>query len=82
MKKCHYHGNPVLYAATQIKAKNWVLVIQEDPREPLEPLLRAKYLVVLLSLLGVGLITAGSVLTTNKVLDRLIRQRLGKGEER
>jgi two-component system NtrC family sensor kinase len=36
-------------------------------------LLRAKYLVALLSLMGLALITAGSVLTTKKVLDRLIR---------
>jgi two-component system NtrC family sensor kinase len=50
-----------------------VLVIQEDPKEPLAPLLRAKYLVALLSLMGLALITAGSVLTTKKVLDRLIR---------
>ena len=67
-----YKGQPFLYAATQIKTKKWVLVIKEDPREPLAPLLRAKYLVILLSFLGLGLIILGSVLTTNKVLDRLI----------
>ncbi len=68
-----YQGNPTLFAVTQIKTKKWVLVIQEDPREPLAPLLRAKYLVALLSLMGLALITAGSLLTTKKVLDRLMR---------
>jgi two-component system NtrC family sensor kinase len=68
-----YKGEPTLYAATQIKTKKWVLVIKEDRREPLAPLLRAKYLVALLSLLGLGLIILGSVLTTNKVLDRLVQ---------
>ena len=73
VEEISYEGNPTLFAATQIKTKRWVLVIQEDPKEPLAPLLRAKYLVALLSLLALALITAGSVLTTKKVLDRLIR---------
>jgi two-component system, NtrC family, sensor kinase len=80
VEEVQYQGNPVLYAATQIMTKNWVLVIKEDPREPLEPLLRAKYLVALLSLLGFGLITAGSVLTTNKVLGHLRRSDLEKAK--
>jgi two-component system NtrC family sensor kinase len=67
-----YKGEPTLYAATQIKTKKWVLVIREDPREPLAPLLRVKYLVGFLSLLGLGLIVLGSVITTKKVLNRLI----------
>jgi two-component system NtrC family sensor kinase len=73
VEEISYQGNLTLFAATQIKTKKWVLVIQEDPKEPLAPLLRAKYLVALLSLMGLALITAGSVLTTKKVLDRLIR---------
>jgi two-component system NtrC family sensor kinase len=62
-----------LYAAIPIKTKKWVLVIKDDAREPLAPLLRAKYLVGLLSLLAIGLIILGSVLTTNIVLKRLIK---------
>jgi len=73
VEEISYQGNPTLFAVTQIKTKKWVLVIQEDPREPLAPLLRAKYLVALLSLMGLALITAGSLLTTKKVLDRLMR---------
>jgi two-component system NtrC family sensor kinase len=68
-----YKGEPTLYAATQIKIKKWVLVIKEDLREPLAPLLRAKFLVGLLSLLGLGLIILGSVLTTRTVLNRLVQ---------
>ncbi len=73
VEEISYKGEPNLYAATQIKTKRWVLVIREDPREPLAPLLRVKYLVGFLSLLGLGLIIFGSVLTTNKVLNRLIK---------
>jgi two-component system NtrC family sensor kinase len=72
--------DPALFAAIQIRMKRWVLVIREDPREPLEPLLRARYLVVLLSLLGLGLIGIGSVYTTKKVLDRLILSDLEKAK--
>ncbi|MFZ2088379.1 MAG: ATP-binding protein, partial [Desulfobaccales bacterium] len=67
-----FQGERNLFATAQIKGKKWVLVIREDPREPLAPLLRAKYLVGLLSLLGLALIIIGSVYTTKKVLDRLI----------
>jgi two-component system NtrC family sensor kinase len=67
-----FEGERTLFAAAQIKGKKWVLVIREDPREPLAPLLRAKYLVVLFTFFGLLLIIAGSVYTTKKVLDRLI----------
>ncbi len=73
-------GEPALYAAIHIKAKRWVLVIREDPREPLEPLLRAKYLLTLLSFLGVSLIVIGAVHTTKKVLDRLMESDLEKAK--
>ena len=75
-----YKGETSLFAVTPIKNKKWVLVIQEDPKEPLAPLLRAKYLVACLLLLGLGLIILGSVLTTRKVLSRLIKSDLEKAK--
>jgi two-component system NtrC family sensor kinase len=72
VEEISFKGEPNLFAAIPIKIKNWVLVIKEDPTEPLAPLLRAKDLVVLLSLLGLGLIIIGSVYTTKKMLGRLI----------
>ena len=75
-----YQGGTALFAATQIKGKKWVLVIKEDPREPLAPLLRAKYLLGLISLLGLGLIILGSVLTTRTVLNRLIQSEREKAK--
>ena len=73
VEEIKFKGEPSLNAAIQIKAKKWVLVIREDPKEPLAPLLRATHLVGLLSLLGLVLIIIGSVYTTKKVLDRLIQ---------
>ena len=75
-----YKGETGLFAATQIKIKKWVLVIKEDPKEPLAPLLRAKYLVAFLLLLGLGLIILGSVLTTRTVLNRLIQSDVEKAK--
>ena len=75
-----YKGNTSLYAATQIKGKKWVLVIMEDPKEPLAPVLSAKYLVAFLLLLGLGLIILGSVLTTRTVLNRLIKSDVEKAK--
>ena len=75
-----YKGETSLFAVTPIKNKKWVLVIQEDPKEPLAPLLRAKYLVACLLLLGLGLIILGSVLTTRKVLSRLVKSDLEKAK--
>jgi two-component system NtrC family sensor kinase len=75
-----YKGETSLFAVTLIKGKKWVLVIQEDPKEPLAPLLRAKYLLGFLLLLGLGLIILGSVLTTRTVLNRLIQSDLEKAK--
>ncbi|MDD2904384.1 MAG: ATP-binding protein [Syntrophales bacterium] len=72
IEEISYKGEPGLYAAIQIKIKKWVLVIKENPAEPLAPLVRAKDLVVLLSLLGLALIIIGSVYTTKKMVGRLI----------
>jgi len=73
VEKINFKGETNLFAAIQIKAKKWVLVIKEDPAEPLAPLLRAKHLVVLFSLLGLILIVIGAVYTTQKALNRLIQ---------
>jgi two-component system NtrC family sensor kinase len=64
-------GDSRLFAAIPLKSKQWVLVISEDPREPLAPLLRAKYIVGLLGLLGVLSIISVAVLTTRKLMNQL-----------
>ncbi len=66
-------GDKVLCAGIPIRTKKWVLVLTEDPREPLAPLLQAKNMVALLSLGGVLLISIGAVFTTRKLVNQLIR---------
>ena len=47
-----YQGEDILFATSVIKQKKWVLVIREDPKEQLTPLLRARFLAVLIGLGG------------------------------
>jgi two-component system NtrC family sensor kinase len=65
------NGESRLFAAMPIKSKQWVLVISEDPKEPLAPLLRAKYIVALLGLAGVLSIIGVAVYTTRKLMQQL-----------
>ena len=65
------NGESRLYSAVPIKAKQWILVISEDPKEPLAPLLRAKYIVALLGLLGALSIIGVALHTSRKLVQQL-----------
>lgn len=65
-------GDHYLYAAIPVKGRHWVLVIKEDPREPLAPLLRAKYIVASLCIAGVLLIVGVARFTTRGMIQQLI----------
>ena len=62
-----------LFAASLIKAKKWVMVIREDPTEQLTPLLRARFMAILIGLGGILLITLGAVFTTRSMMQELMR---------
>src|SRR5208337_3318970 len=66
------HGDEGLFAVGIIKVKKWVLVIREDPRDQLTPLLRTKSLMVLIALGGVALIAIGAVLSTRSMMNEMI----------
>ena len=65
------NGESRLFSAVPVKSKQWVLVISEDPKEPLAPLLRAKYIVALLGLTGVLSIIGVAVYTTRQLMQQL-----------
>ncbi|MHB8069638.1 MAG: sensor histidine kinase [Desulfobaccales bacterium] len=67
-----YQGETGLYATSVIKNKKWVLVITEEPKEQLTPLLRARFITFLVSGAGVLLIILGAVFTTRAMMQRLI----------
>src|SRR4030042_5831640 len=66
-------GEPSLFAATQLTNTNWILVVKEDPREKLTPLLRARPIAGLLFLGGILLIVIGAFLSTRSMMQQLIR---------
>src|SRR4030042_1205970 len=68
-----YQGEANLYATSVIKNKKWILVIREDPKEQLTPLLRARFITILISGAGVLLIILGAVFTTRSMMKELIR---------
>ena len=68
-----YQGETNLYATSVIKNKKWVLVIKEELKEQLTPLLRARYITLLISGAGVLLIILGAVFTTRAMMKELMR---------
>jgi two-component system NtrC family sensor kinase len=68
-----YQGETSLYATSVIKAKKWVLVIREDPKEQLTPLLRARYIALLICGGGVLVIIIGAVFSTRSMMKELVR---------
>jgi len=66
-------GERALFAVTVINNTKWVLVIKEDPREQLTPLLRARYTAAFLLLAGLLLIIGGTILISRLMMRRLIQ---------
>jgi two-component system, NtrC family, sensor kinase len=66
------NGDQGLFAVGIIKLKKWVLVIREDPSDQFTPLLRARFLMVLIALGGVGLIVIGGVLATRSMMNEMM----------
>jgi two-component system, NtrC family, sensor kinase len=66
-------GEPGLFSATQLINTNWILVVKEDPREQLTPLLRARTIAGFLFLGGILVIVIGAFLSTRSMMQQLIR---------
>ena len=67
------NGEWGLFATTWFKNKEWLLVIKEDPRENLSPLLWARNLMFGLVGLGVMVIVAGTLFVTRGLVGQLIK---------
>ncbi len=77
-----FNGEEMLFATGIIKLKKWVLVIKEDPTDQLSPLLRARFIMVLIFLGGVILIIIGAVFTTRSMMKELMIMDRQKGRQR
>jgi two-component system NtrC family sensor kinase len=67
------NGKNTLYATTLVNKNKWILVIREDPREQLTPLLRARFLGGLLFAAGIILIVLGTIAITHSMMNKLVR---------
>jgi two-component system NtrC family sensor kinase len=73
VEQIDYLGETSLYATSLIKNKKWVLVIKENPKEQLTPLLRARFITLLICGAGVLVIILGAVFSTRSMMKELLR---------
>jgi len=66
-------GESNFFAATAISNTKWVLVVKEDPKEQLTPLLKARYIAVIIFLAGILVIVIGTLVTTQSMMNKLIQ---------
>lgn len=67
-----HDGEAVLYGATLLTTKKWVLVVREDPIEQLGPLFSARLMGLLFGLFGLVVIVAGSLFTSRAMMKELL----------
>lgn len=64
-------GRDMIAGMTWLERMPWLLVVMEDPREPLSPLERTNLLLVLFVVGGVAVICLGTFLTTRAIVGKL-----------
>jgi two-component system NtrC family sensor kinase len=73
IEEVEQQGQRFLFATTLIGKAKWVLVIKEDPRDTLTPLLRARYTGILLFIAGALVIAVGTILIARAMTMHLVR---------
>ncbi|WP_243545387.1 sensor histidine kinase [Pseudodesulfovibrio tunisiensis] len=71
--RCNTPEGERVAGATRLHRTDWVLVVTEDPREELSPLMRSRSIAGLLFGAGVIMIAVGALLTTNSVVRKLVQ---------
>ena len=66
------HGE-VLFGLQWLEGKNWLLVVREDPKEELTPLLRTQRYVVIIGVVAILSILLGILLITRLMIRQLVR---------
>ncbi|AFM25387.1 sensor histidine kinase [Desulfomonile tiedjei] len=74
------NGDKDLFAASSIPNPRWVLVLREDLREQMGPLLQAQYAGGLVLMAGLLIILTGTILTSRSMTNELIRVELEKAK--
>jgi two-component system NtrC family sensor kinase len=71
MEQANAEGQQRLYAGSWLKDRKWLLVIEQDPKEPLQDLFAVRNVEILIISLGVAAIIATVVITTRLMMSRL-----------
>ncbi|PIE69433.1 MAG: two-component sensor histidine kinase [Deltaproteobacteria bacterium] len=62
-----------LFGLQWLERKDWLLIVREEPKEELLPLLRTQYYVIALGIVGVVIILAGTLVLTRLIIRQLMR---------
>lgn len=73
VEELELNGRTNLVATTPVARNKWVLVIREDPREELTPLLKARYTGISVFLAGLLVIAAGTIFIAGRMTKHLVQ---------
>jgi len=73
VEELEINGRASLVATTSVARNKWVLVIREDPREELTPLLKARYTGISVFLAGLLVIASGTIFIAGRMTEHLIQ---------
>jgi two-component system, NtrC family, sensor kinase len=65
-------GKEMIVGSTWVAKKNWILLVLEDPKEEMSPLIRAQSLTLGIVASGFGIILLGTVFTTRAIIQQMI----------
>jgi len=72
IEKSQIRGRDTLVAATWLKSKEWLFVIEEDPQQELLPLFEAQYMMFGIVTLGILAIIIGTIFVTRVTIGQLV----------
>jgi two-component system, NtrC family, sensor kinase len=72
IEKSQIRGRDTLAAATWLKSKEWLFVIEEDPQQELLPLFEAQYMMFGIVTLGILTIVIGTIFVTRVTIGQLV----------
>ncbi len=75
-----YRGTEYFFATTWLKDKEWLLVVRQESGDAFQALTRAGYLILFISILGIGSILAVAFYLTDRIIHRMIETDTEKDE--
>ncbi len=67
------HSQEILFGLQWLQRKDWLLIVREDPKEELTPLLRTQHYVIATGIVGMFIILVGTLILTRLMIRQLMR---------